>query len=290
MAGEWIKMAVGLRTHPKVVRMATMLKADRLRVVGGLHAVWGLFDTHSVDGHLDGYTAEVMDADLGWKGFTAAMVAIGWLVETDDGLAAPDYEEHNGPNAKRRAMETSRKGRSRKASAECPHESDDESGQVSASHADKMRNREEKKREEEKKEQHPPTPQGVGCPGFDAFWAAWPKSPRKGGKAECERVWRQKSLEAQAAAILAHVTTLARSDGWTKQGGEYVPAPVVYLRGKRWDGAELDGIKAGPAKSGFAAEREAQVGRWLGSASLPGMGGDFIDAEESHHGAAPAIR
>lgn len=149
MAGEWIKMGVGLRTHPKVVRMATMLKADRLRVVGGLHAVWGLFDTHSVEGHLDGYTAEVMDADLGWKGFTAAMVAIGWLTDTGDGLAAPDYEEHNGPVAKRRAMETSRKGRSRNKSADCPHETDDDSGQVSASDADKVRNREDKRREEE---------------------------------------------------------------------------------------------------------------------------------------------
>lgn len=149
MAGEWIKMAVGLRTHPKVVRMATMLKADRLRVVGGLHAVWGLFDTHSVGGKLDGYTAEVLDADLGWKGFTAAMVSVQWLEETTEGIAAPDYEEHNGPNAKRRAMETSRKGRARKASADCPHDDSEQCGQVSASDADNMRNREEKRREEE---------------------------------------------------------------------------------------------------------------------------------------------
>lgn len=149
MAGEWIKMAVGLRTHPKVVRMATTLKADRLRVVGGLHAVWGLFDTHSIDGHLDGYTPEVMDADLGWRGFSAAMLAVNWLAETPEGLAAPDYEEHNGPNAKRRAMETSRKGRSRKASASCPHDDPSESGHVSACDADKMRNREEKRREED---------------------------------------------------------------------------------------------------------------------------------------------
>lgn len=161
MAGEWIKMAVGLRTHPKVVRMATMLKADRLRVVGGLHAVWGLFDTHAVDGRLDGYTPEVLDADLGWNGFTAAMRAVGWLEEMPDGVAAPDYEEHNGPNAKRRAMETSRKGRSRKTSAECPQEVGDECGQVSASHADKLRNREEKRREEDT----PIAPKGAPKPG-----------------------------------------------------------------------------------------------------------------------------
>lgn len=106
--------------------------------------------------------------------------------------------------------------------------------------------------QEQEQEQEPPkAPQGVGCPGFDAFWAAWPKSPRKGGKADCERVWRQKSLEAQSAAILAHVTALAKTDGWTKQRGEFVPAPVVYLRGKRWDGADL-GQTAAKADDIFA--------------------------------------
>jgi hypothetical protein len=37
MAGDWIQMRVALQTHPKVVRIASALKADRLRVVGGLH-------------------------------------------------------------------------------------------------------------------------------------------------------------------------------------------------------------------------------------------------------------
>lgn len=117
-------------------------------------------------------------------------------------------------------------------------EGDDQPSDEGASQAPSKPHRSQE--QEQEQEQEPPkAPQGVGCPGFDAFWAAWPKSPRKGGKAECERVWRQKSLEAQSAAILAHVTALAKTDGWTKQGGEYVPAPVVYLRGKRWDGAEL---------------------------------------------------
>ncbi len=44
MAGDWIKMRAGLQTHPKVVRLTSALKADKLRVIGGLHAVWCLFD------------------------------------------------------------------------------------------------------------------------------------------------------------------------------------------------------------------------------------------------------
>lgn len=102
--------------------------------------------------------------------------------------------------------------------------------------------------EQEQEQEHPPTPQGEWLVGFAEFWSAWPRSQRKGGKGECEKVWRQHRLTQHSAAILAHVTAMAKSEGWTKQGGAFVPAPVVYLRGKRWDGAELGAAReqAGP--------------------------------------------
>lgn len=152
MSGNWIKMGVGLRTHPKVVRMAASLKSDRLRVIGGLHAVWSIFDAHTEDGSLDGYTLQAIDEDLGWRGFAKAMQEVGWLEVDAEGVHVPEYTEHNGSTAKRRAQETSRKGSARKKSApnapESPQNIRCESGQVSASDADKMRNREEKRREE----------------------------------------------------------------------------------------------------------------------------------------------
>ena len=79
MAGDWIKMRADLLTHPKVVRIVSALKADKLRVIGGLHAVWCLFDMHSSDGMLEGYNAEILDAHLGWPGFSVEMARIGWL-------------------------------------------------------------------------------------------------------------------------------------------------------------------------------------------------------------------
>lgn len=133
MAGDWIKMRVDLATSPKVVRIASALRADRLRVVGGLHAVWCLFDVHSTDGRLDGYTTEALDELIGFPGFSAAMIAVGWLEDGGDCLVTPRFDEHNGQSAKRRAMETERKREARK---------------VSASDADKKRTREEKRREE----------------------------------------------------------------------------------------------------------------------------------------------
>lgn len=133
MAGDWIKMRVDLATSPKVVRIASALRADRLRVIGGLHAVWCLFDVHSTDGRLDGYTLEALDELIGFPGFGAAMVAVGWLEDDGVSLCTPRFDEHNGQSAKRRAMETERKREARK---------------VSASDADKVRSREEKRREE----------------------------------------------------------------------------------------------------------------------------------------------
>lgn len=76
--------------------------------------------------------------------------------------------------------------------------------------------------------------------GFASFWKAWPKSTRKGGKDKCLEVWKQKGYERDAGPILAHVATMAASKDWQKDGGQFVPAPVVYLRSTAWTGAELD--------------------------------------------------
>jgi len=139
MAGDWIKMRCDLQTHPKVVRMASALNADRLRIVGGLHAVWSLFDAHSSDGQLDGYTTDAIDAILGFPGFAEAMRTVGWLVADGQLIVLPRFDEHNGRSAKRRANETVRK-RSERGLQNVRD--------LSASDADNFRTREEKRREE----------------------------------------------------------------------------------------------------------------------------------------------
>lgn len=136
MAADWIKMRADLFTHPKVVRMMSVLKADKFRTVGGLMSVWCLFDAHSVDGHLSGYTSKALDSVIGWSGFSEAMKAVEWLSESEDGgLFLPRFDSHNGQSAKRRAQDTDRKRSVRI---------------LSASEADKKRTREEKRREVKK--------------------------------------------------------------------------------------------------------------------------------------------
>ncbi len=179
MAGDWIKMRADLFTHPKVVRMASALKADGrpdvIRVVGGLMSVWCLFDAHSVDGVLEGYTPDLIDDHLRWDGFSAAMESVGWLAfdEVNSSMSLPDFDKHNGQSAKRRAQDADRKREDRKASA---------------SDADKKRTREEKRREDK----YPPTPLDEIV---ELYHAKLPTLPRVVLKTEkrtkaCRDFWR----------------------------------------------------------------------------------------------------
>lgn len=74
---------------------------------------------------------------------------------------------------------------------------------------------------------------------FASFWSSWPSNPRKQAKSQCAKLWNSKRLDEQAAMILAHVKAMSGSLDWTKDGGAYIPAPLVYLRQERWSGAEL---------------------------------------------------
>jgi hypothetical protein len=75
-------------------------------------------------------------------------------------------------------------------------------------------------------------------PGFERFWSVWPKTFRKESKGECRKAWTKAGAESDVDRVIAHVERLKSSPNWTKDGGQFVPAPLVYVNQKRWDGAE----------------------------------------------------
>jgi hypothetical protein len=230
---SWIKMRTDLRDHPKVVRMASALKADRLRVIGGLWSVWATFDTHSLDGTLEGYTLATLDEGMGWRGFAAALAAVRWLEESEDGLTLPEFDEHNGASAKRRAQETKRKQNDRASDPEahCSWTSVRKSsasppGQVSASNADKLRTREELD-----KRNTPIAPTGADG-RFDRFWKAYPS---KVGKDAARKAFdKRKPDDGLVDVMVAALGRQSESDRWRRDGGQYIPNPSTWLNEGRW--------------------------------------------------------
>ncbi len=86
----------------------------------------------------------------------------------------------------------------------------------------------------------PQPPKGADePPGFAEFWKTWPSNDRKQAKGKCLEAWKKAHAERDAALILAHVASLKTTATWRDKGGQFIPAPLVYLNNRRWEGAEL---------------------------------------------------
>lgn len=165
MAGDWIKMRHSLKSDPRVVRIMSACDADRFRTLGGLFAAWCLFDEQTTDGFLAGYTAAVFDEIVGFPGLCAAMISVGWIEESPQGLTAVRFDEHNGRTAKRRSQDNVRKMSARHAD-KCPQPKRTET----------RRNREEKRREDKGETPLPPL---LDTEQFRAAWDAWQQHRRE---------------------------------------------------------------------------------------------------------------
>ena len=73
---------------------------------------------------------------------------------------------------------------------------------------------------------------------FLKFWTVWPRSPRKQSRGECWDRWRKNDFDLVSEEIIGHVESLKLSADWRKNDGEFIPAPMVYLKQKRWEGAD----------------------------------------------------
>lgn len=78
---------------------------------------------------------------------------------------------------------------------------------------------------------------GFALPRYSFFWEAYPK--RK-GKADAIKAYKKVKASNCIAEILQAIEASKRSREWTKDGGQYIPYPASWLRGRRWDD-ELSG-------------------------------------------------
>jgi hypothetical protein len=219
VAGDWMMIDLELSDKPEVHQIAAILKIDPDEVVGKLLRVWSWFDKQTIDGHAPSVTHAVLDRLSARDGFAEAMAKAGWLDRSDSGLRMPKFERWNGQSAKKRALANRRQAKKRNADVTLP----------SRTKRDKNVTREEKI-----KLTTPLPPSGA----FLRFWGTWPKSTRKQAQGQCWDRWRKADLDQGAEKIIAHVEGLKGSADWRKNGGEFIPAPLVYLNQRRWEGAE----------------------------------------------------
>lgn len=117
MAGDWIKMRGNLWDDPRVSGICDLIDATEASVIGGLYWLWSTADQHTEDGILPGLTLRAIDRKTALPGFGSALVDIGWVETSEDGITIVRFDEHNGTSAKRRCTEAQRKANSRKLSA-----------------------------------------------------------------------------------------------------------------------------------------------------------------------------
>ncbi|HEU4562013.1 MAG TPA: hypothetical protein VFS20_29570 [Longimicrobium sp.] len=149
MAGDWIKMRVGLVTHPKVMRMAealsengqflewaglsyrsyppiseadarneryAALRVTRYVTVTALLRFWGYANEHSKGEELLGVYPQDVDEIAGVPGFAAAFEEAGWgQFGGCGGLLMRNFNEHNTPvEARSSGAERQQRYRNRK--------------------------------------------------------------------------------------------------------------------------------------------------------------------------------
>jgi hypothetical protein len=256
----WIKFDKDLVNDPRIIRAAGGLaetytlsveraKGDRFAVgsdlsqkeaadlmrnavIGALVTLWVYADTHIRNGDVLPISMGEINQMVGIQGF-CEMLGPDWVQQENYGTftVLPGYCEKNGlvSREKRRADNAERQRRYReKHNAE----SNDVSNAVSNADVTPPRPRPRPK-------EHTGV-EGTPSGAFLRFWGIWPKSSRKQSRGGCWERWRREDLDQIADQIIAHVEALKLSMDWRKEGGKFIPAPLVYLNQKRWEGADLN--------------------------------------------------
>jgi hypothetical protein len=125
---NWIKMRSNLWDDPRIARLCDITGKKEAEVIGGLYWLWTMADVQTQDGMLNGLSTATIDRKTGVKGLGTALVKVGWVLESEEGVEIARFDEHNGASAKRRAYEAKRKQFVRSSSEKCPLPMQTESG------------------------------------------------------------------------------------------------------------------------------------------------------------------
>lgn len=251
MAGDWIPMRINLAADPDVVAIALTLGLSEDDVTGKLLRFWGWADQHTTDGNARSVTTSWIDKHIGATGFAAALIGIGWLERTEDGVRIPGFDRFLGKSGKTRAKTN------RRVAAHREVKRNGNDGSVTKSLPEKRREHIEDTtnvvsspavgRGKSK------TPTGETLSHAEKLYAAY---PRKVARDAALKAIAQALKRVEFPELLEAVTAYAKSrDG---KDPNLTPYPATWFNAGRWndDRSEWDRPdgKAGNRRSERAGE------------------------------------
>ena len=158
---NWIKVRGDLSDLTETDNLSDILGTDIPTTVGLLVLFWSYADVNTSDGTLEVSTSAIDRRTI--KGFSDAMIEVGWLEQVGDCLNLPNFNRHNGSSAKARVLEAEAK-RIRRASKAVDSKGEKcrtNVGQSSDALSDQIREDKIREELEAKASSIPPTPKGA---------------------------------------------------------------------------------------------------------------------------------
>lgn len=85
--------------------------------------------------------------------------------------------------------------------------------------------------------------------GFDRFWQAYPRNEKK---QDALKAWKKlKPNKELVDRILDALEKFKKTSKWLKDNGDYIPYPVTWLNGRRWEEMEEQPVQTAPASYEF---------------------------------------
>lgn len=259
MAGDWNPLRDNIHDDPDVYAMAAALKVkDSDLIVGKLTRFWAWASQHSADGNLTGATLELIDRVSHQRGFGAAMLAVGWLVNDGHKFIVPKFDRWMSRGAKARLGEAKRKQMSRGAGGSCPDKPPELSGQMSGQMSGQKRDH---RTVQDRTEEKTSTPLAVSAPivpptagiasatgsanrfladrqvrtgnapaGFVEFYNAYPTG-FKSGRDGLLAMWNAQGLETESQPILDGLAAWIECERW-REG--FIVEARKFIETRKW--------------------------------------------------------
>lgn len=236
---NYVSLSVGFSRHPKVKRFRALCGIERAEIF--LVRLWEWAAEYAPDGDLSGYQPTEIEAELGWNTATqpghlfSLLTTSGFIDRSEDGS---QVVIHNwmlpGRSGYGIAQIEAKRAGYRSRQAKYRRSLSSSNGDVSVSISEGKGKGESVSGDQRSSQST--------HPGFDEFWAKYPKRVSKGA---AERAWYK--LRPPLETCLTTLEWQRKSADWTKDQGKYIPHPATWINGKCWEDSPSPSLVTTPS-------------------------------------------